>query len=136
MRRLLASSSSCCFYPRRNAYRDISVKEVRAWAMHHRLPTEKVVKDWVCFLDGEFPEHERTASGKFSVSDVLRAAQEMDHLVVHSRDHAYKQIMVYCPKLTPTILMLLMQCVRPRTPSPDVFAKRPCNYKKPLEDVL
>ena len=23
----------------------------------------------------------------------------MDHLVVHSRDHAYKQIMVYCPKL-------------------------------------
>ncbi|CAE6970378.1 unnamed protein product [Symbiodinium sp. CCMP2592] len=80
-------------------YKDISVQEVGKWAEHHHLPVNEVVQQWLQFLSVEFRAHVKAVSGRFSVSDVLRAAQEMEDLVVHSRDHAYNQIMVFCPQL-------------------------------------
>ena len=99
LKRLLASSAGCCFFPRVKRYREMSVQEVRAWAGHHHLPIEQVVDEWLWFVEGEFPEHVKAVSGRFSIAEVLRAAQEMRNLVVHSRDHAYNQIMLFCPEL-------------------------------------
>ncbi|OLQ01336.1 hypothetical protein AK812_SmicGene15914 [Symbiodinium microadriaticum] len=80
-------------------YKDISVQEVGKWAEHHHLPVNEVVQQWLQLLSVEFPAHVKAVSGRFSVSDVLRAAREMEDMVVHSRDHAYNQIMIFCPRL-------------------------------------
>ena len=99
LRRLLGSSAGCCFFPRYKRYKDISVQEVGKWAEHHHLPVNEVVQQWLQLLSVEFPAHVKAVSGRFSVSDVLRAAREMEDMVVHSRDHAYNQIMIFCPRL-------------------------------------
>ena len=64
------------------------------------LLVNEVVEQWLQVLSVEFRAHVKAVSGRFSVSDVLRAAREMEDLVVHSRDHAYNQIMIFCPQLS------------------------------------
>ena len=76
------------------------MQEVGRWAEHHHLLVNEVVEQWLQVLSVEFRAHVKAVSGRFSVSDVLRAAREMEDLVVHSRDHAYNQIMIFCPQLS------------------------------------
>ena len=99
LKRLLSFSAGSCFFPRMNAYRVQSLKEIQKWAAHHHLPVEVVEVEWGRLLEKELPAHAKSVTGRFSVADVLRVCQEMEHLVCHCRDHAYQQVMVFCPQL-------------------------------------
>ena len=99
--RMLSFSGSCTFFPSKVFFLSTSSKMVERWADHHSLPRGLVVESWRCFVEEQWPKHldDVHTNQRFTHKLLCYARRLAPQLVWHSRDHAYQQMLVYCPEL-------------------------------------
>lgn len=99
LKKLVGYSAKTMVFPSKHVFLGMTRKLVQKWARIHRFPVHQVVHDWESFVEEQWPMHLRAVSHRFTFKDVCRVKQHLHRLVCHSRDHAYEQVMVYCPDL-------------------------------------
>ena len=87
------------FFPSKQVFLRTTLKLVEKWASVHRFPAHVIVVEWERFVEEQWPMHLQAASHRLTFQDVCRVKQHPRHLVCHTRDHTYQQVMVYCPDL-------------------------------------
>ena len=99
LQKLVGCSARSMVFPSKGMYVKQSLKLVKKWARVHRFPEVELCQKWLEFLEEQWPMHMQAAESRFTFRDVCRVRQHLKHLVCHSRDHAYQQVMVFCPDL-------------------------------------
>ena len=99
LRKLVEFSAKTMVFPSKQVFLKTTLKLVRKWACIHKFPVHEIVVDWERFVEEQWPMHLQAASHRFTFQDVCRVKTQLRSLVCHCRDHAYQQVMVYCPDL-------------------------------------
>ena len=99
LRKLVGYSAKTMVFPSKQVFLRTTLKLVEKWASVHRFPAHVIGVEWERFVEEQWPTHLQAASHRLTFQDVCRVKQHLQHLVRHSRDHAYQQVMVCCPDL-------------------------------------
>ena len=99
LKKFVGYSAKTMVFPSKVLFLKVTLKVVQTWARIHKFPVREIKVQWERFVEEQWPMHLHAASHRFTFQDACRVKQHLRHVVCHSRDHAYQQVMVYCPDL-------------------------------------
>ena len=104
IRDMLSHSANNMIFPSKSRYIESTEDTLKTWIAHHQLPPS-LSEDWKSFISDQWKKHEDSADNYYKWNDVQLIKNMIKNMVVHCKDHAPAQIMIYCPTIYKTAII-------------------------------
>ena len=128
---MLAHSANNMIFPSKSRYLDATEKALNIWIAHHQLPPT-LASEWKIFIEDQWKHHLERSDGYYKWKDLQLIKSLVKNMVVHCKDHAPAQVMIYCP-------VMYRAAINATFEDKEVYQRMPSSpmvYKNSLKDMV